>query len=209
MWPQWWSKNLFNTIEVRAVKGAPISRSRAGSSSSTNRWKTRMETQRKPPQTKRLPVSRTMKTNLPPQESLSGTRISWQGKENWRPGEWSSNSGRQKERRRVGIPSNKLSGVGQQRSLQNKSINQNINWPKVGKLKVKMEALGERRRFSWLDTFSCSLLWKTHLPSGEMLNLGKHGEVLRGSNAASNQIPVKGLMGKRNDLDTPNLVLID
>lgn len=60
-----------------------------------------------------------------------------------------------------------------------------------------------------MDIFSCSLLWKTHLASGEMLNLGKHGEVLRGPKPASNQSPVKGLMGKRNDLaDTPNLVVI-
>lgn len=49
-----------------------------------------------------------------------------------------------KECRGVGIPSNKLSGAGQQRYLQNKSINQNINWPKVGKLKVKTGALGKQ-----------------------------------------------------------------
>lgn len=47
-------------------------------------------------------------------------------------------------------------------------------------LKVVTAALGEEEFLSsYEDIFTCLLLWRAHLASGEMLNLGRYGEVLR------------------------------
>lgn len=118
-----------------------------------------------------------------------------------------------KERRRVGIPNNKLSGMGQQHYLQNKSIHLKINWPKVAwGENGGFRKTGRERSFSWLYIFSSwSLLWKTGVYRQErcliLVNIGRCWE-------AQIQPAIKaqwrGWWGERNHLaDTPGLVLID
>lgn len=190
-------------MEIRAVeltKTRYNQPSRAGSGSEKPKWK-----HKETPQTKRLPGSQSMKTKLPPQESPSGTRISWRGKENARPGEWSSNwnserwSAENAQLSRQTTHNRRWWSRVCKRSQWMRNTDEESGiyahlgwiWPQVGNVGKNRDS-GNRKKKSVFT----SVKKNPHLTSWETLNLSKYDENLSKYDEIQHLKGSEGLMGK-------------